>query len=61
MDLDKILLEQDITYEKVKDFISSRDKDNYYKILSRISRFPENDAKIICKDNMQRDYKQFRE
>lgn len=50
MDLDKILLEQDITYEKVKDFISARNEENYYKILSRISRFSENDAKIICKE-----------
>lgn len=50
MELDKILLEQDITYEKIKEFINSEDEDNYYKILSRISRFPENDAKIICKE-----------
>lgn len=50
MDLDKILLEQDISYEKIKKFINSGDEDNYYKILSRISRFPENDAKIICKE-----------
>ena len=50
MDLEKILLEQDITYEKIKEFINSEDEDNYYKILSRISRFPENDAKIICKE-----------
>lgn len=49
MDLDKILLEQDITYKKIKEFIDSGDEDNYYKILSRISRFPENDAKIVCK------------
>lgn len=50
MDLDKILLEQDISYEKIKKIINSGDEDNYYKILSRISRFPENDAKIICKE-----------
>ena len=50
MDLDKLLLKEDISYEKVKDFISEENEDNYYKILSRISRFPENDAKIICKE-----------
>lgn len=50
MNLDKILLEQDITYEKIKEFINSEDEDNYYKILSKISKFPENDAKIICKE-----------
>lgn len=50
MDLDKILLEQDVTYEKIKDFISAGNEDNYYKILLRISRFPENDIKIICKE-----------
>ena len=33
MELDKILLEQDITYEKIKEFINSEDEDNYYKIL----------------------------
>ena len=33
MDLDKLLLKEDITYEKVKDFISEENEDNYYKIL----------------------------
>ena len=49
MDLDKILLEQDINYKEVKDFLNESNVDNYYKILSKISRFSENDAKIICK------------
>lgn len=49
MDIDKILLEQDINYESIKDFLEEYNEDNYYKILSKISKFPENDAKIVCK------------
>lgn len=49
MDIDKILLEQDINYESIKDFLEEYNEDNYYKILSKINKFPENDAKIVCK------------
>ena len=33
MDIDKILLEQDINYEDVKDFLEEDNEDIYYKIL----------------------------
>ncbi|MGN1012984.1 MAG: hypothetical protein ACI4ON_04040 [Clostridia bacterium] len=49
MDIDKVLLEQDINYESIKDFLEEYDEDNYNKILSNISKFIESDAKIICK------------
>lgn len=49
MDIDEILLEQDINYESVKDFLEENNEDNYYKILSNVSKFTESDAKVMCK------------
>lgn len=49
MDIDKVLLEQNINYESIKDFLEEYNEDNYIKILSNISRFIENDAKTVCK------------
>lgn len=49
MDLDKILLEQDINYKKVKEFLNKSNENNYYKILSKINKFSKKDAMIICK------------
>lgn len=49
MDIDKILLEQDINYESVKNFLEENNEDNYYKILSNVSKFTESDANVVCK------------
>ena len=49
MDIDKILQEQDINYEDVKDFLEEDNEDIYYKILSNVSKFTESDAKVVCK------------
>lgn len=49
MNIDQILLEQEISYDSVKNFFEEYNEDNYYKILSKISRFSKNDAKILCK------------
>ena len=47
--INKILLEQDINYEDVKDFLEEDNEDIYYKILSNVSKFTESDAKVVCK------------
>lgn len=39
MDINKVLLEQEISYESIKDFLEEYNEDNYYKILSKISKF----------------------
>lgn len=49
MNLDEILLKPDINYEKIDEFLEVYNEDNYYKILSRIGQFTENDAKRVCK------------
>ncbi len=49
MDIDKILLEKNINYEDVKDFLEENNEDIYYKILLNVNKFTESDAKIVCK------------
>lgn len=33
MNIDKILLEQEISYDSIKDFLVEYNEENYYKIL----------------------------
>lgn len=49
MDINKILSEEDIGYEKIKDFLENYNEENYNKILFKINKFTEDDMKIICK------------
>ena len=33
MNIDKVLLEQEISYDSIKDFLAEYNEENYYKIL----------------------------
>lgn len=48
--VDNILLEKNLNYEKIKEFIEGQNEENYYKILNRINNFDEESKKIICKE-----------
>ena len=48
--IDKILSEDELTYDKVASFIEKKDREALYKILFRINKFDTETKKRICKE-----------